>query len=245
MIRRAGRAEFMVAAALLLATAGCRQQCIELPPPEEPLLTRTLLKERTAAGLGDVLIVERAALNDADFELLASSPQLIRVEIRNNHREFGDAALIHLAQLPHLEWINLPCGEVTDAGLAEVAKLPKLRILNLRRCKITDVGLASLATCERLDLLRFGSPHVTDAGIEHIANIKSLRFLHLIDVPITDAGLEPLKSMTQLESLYIDGGNATVEGLSALITARPHLHFHQDQQHLDSDPRRSDHRHDH
>jgi hypothetical protein len=233
----------LLATALPMATA-CRPQTRDKTTPDEPLLTRVSLEKRIAAGLGDVLIVDRAELADDDFELLASSPQLIRVEIRNNERPFGDAALVHLAKLPQLEWINLPCGEVTDAGLAAVAKLPKLRILNLRRCQITDAGLASLAPCERLDLLRFGSPHVTDQGIDEIGKIKSLRFLHLIDVPISDAGLEPIKSMTQLESLYIDGGNATDEGLSSLIKVRPDLHFHQDQQHIDSDPRRDDHRHD-
>lgn len=228
-----------------IVLAGCLG-CNTAPPSSNPppRVDRAQLTEMLAAGEAE-LIVEHGELRDDDFALLKNSPQLTRVEIRENATPLGDAALAHLESLPHLEWINLPGENVTDAGLASAAKHPKLRILNLHATKVTDRGLASLVPLANLELLRLGSPHVTDGGIEQIAAIKSLRFLHLIDVPITDAGLRPIASLPQLESFYLDGGQATDEGLSALLKARPNLHFHYNEEHLPGDPRRASHSHGH
>jgi hypothetical protein len=231
--------------------SGCRPTN-EPKPVEIPLVTREALAAIIAGDLGEELIVRNAQLTDDDLALLVEAPQLKRVQIHgpeftfgNPRLAFGDVAIGHLAKLPNLEWINIPGGEVTDDGLSEVGALKNLRILNLHQTQITDSGLQTLAPLQHLELLRFGSPHVTDAGIEHIAAINSLRFLHLIDVPITDAALKSIAAMPQLESFYLDGGNATDEGLSALVKARSDLHFHQDQRHLDDDPRRDDHSHGH
>ena len=59
-------------------------------------------------------------------------------------------------------------------------------------------------------------------------------------VPVTDEGIRAIHGMTWLESFYLDGGNATDEGLRQLLTALPELHFHRDQLHIPSDDR-----HDH
>ena len=232
----------MVFVAIVLALIGCKpERAARQHSPT--IFARQQLSEMLAAGVGEELIIEHALLVDDDLELLEKAPQLQRVEIRDNKLPLGDAAFAHLAKLPNLEWINVSARELTDEGVALAAKLPKLRILNLHATRISDAGLQSLAPLEHLELLRFGSPHATDAGMEHIAAIKSLRFLHLIDVPITDDGLKTIAGMPQLESFYLDGGNTTDEGLSALVKARPDLHFHQDQQHLYDDPWRSDHGH--
>jgi hypothetical protein len=238
-------ATFSLMAMLLLGSAGCRDQRMINDQAE-----RELTRERLAQSLGDGVIddevvVEFGRLTDDDLAILADHPRIKRVEIRSNPVGFGDPALKHLAKLPNLEWINLPASQVTDDGISQLSKLEKLRILNLHQTKITDNGLKEIASLPNLELLRFGSPHVSDAGIDQIANVKSLRFLHLIDVPITDAGLKSIESMPNLESFYLDGGRTTDEGLSALIKARPQLHFHQDQQHLADDPRRDDHSHGH
>jgi hypothetical protein len=244
MTRRAVATFWWQYLAFVIALMGCHSESPPLAEPDRPV-TREMLAKMLEGGLGDELVIADAQLVDEDLALLIESPQLVRVEIRRNESPFGDAALAYLAHLPNLDWINIPGGNVTDAGLAEVAALPKLRILNLHATQITDAGLASLKSLEKLELLRFGSPHVTDAGIEHIAALKSLRFLHLIDVPITDEALPRIAEMPQLESFYLDGGNATDAGLSALVRARPDLHFHQDQQHLADDPRAGDHSHGH
>ncbi len=74
-----------------------------------------------------------------------------------------------------------------------------------------------------------------------LGRFKRLRALHLIDVPITDAGLDQLHGLAQLESFYLDGSQATDDGILRLLEALPNLHFHRDQQHLDRDPNRHEH----
>ena len=129
----------------------------------------------------------------------------------------GDKHLAALAQLRELEVLDLPLGTgVTDAGLKALEGHPTLKLVRLRAAQVTDAGLASLA------------------------KMPALRWLHLMEVPVTDAGLAAFRSMPKLESLYLDGDRATDDGLSALILARPDLHFHRDQVHLSTDPRGQD-----
>lgn len=140
--------------------------------------------------------------------------------------------------------IRLKNAAIEDAQLADLWGLAELRRLNLPNSQISDRGLEVIAKeVPQLELLRVGSPRITDAGLATIAQLNELRFLHLIDVPITDAGLKHLEQMIWLESFYLDGGAVTDRGLSSLIKALPELHFHRDQQHLPSDPRREDHGH--
>lgn len=193
-----------------------------------------------AAGLRE-LVIDRAAFSGEALQQLSTLPKLEKLELRG--QAFGDASLQHLAKIPTLQWINIPGENVTDRGMKQLASLEKLRILNLHQTQITDVGLAALKDHQQLELLRLGSPNITDHGMKYVAGIRSLRFLHLMEIPITDAGLEPLKQMTWLESFYLDGGHCSDEGLSRLLTALPKLHFHKDQQHLYTDPRRGMHGH--
>lgn len=162
------------------------------------------------------LVLERAQLDDADLELLTA--------------------------LPHLRWIKLP-SSVGDEGAASIGRCQALEIVNLPAAVFSDAGLAQLAELDRLELLRFSSPNVTDAGLKELARLPRLKFLHLIDVPMTDAGLQHVADVKTLESFYLDGETgATDDGLRALLTERPDLHFHKDQQHLPGDP--NSHRHD-
>ena len=138
--------------------------------------------------------------------------------------------------------IRLNSTPIEDAQLADLAGLTELRRINLPRSQISDQGLERIVQeVPLLEQLRLGSPQITDVGLASIAQLKQLRFLHLIDVPLTDAGLKHLEQMTWLESFYLDGGNVTDAGLSALIEALPELHFHRDQQHLPGDPRSDGH----
>ena len=148
------------------------------------------------------------------IEWIAACSHLRILHLRT---EVGDAEIAALAQLRELEVLDLPLGTgVTDAGLKALEGHPKLKLVRLRAAQVTDAGLASLA------------------------QMPALRWLHLMEVPVTDAGLEAFRSMPKLESLYLDGDRATDDGLSALVLARPDLHFHRDQVHLSTDPRVND-----
>lgn len=145
-----------------------------------------------------------------------------------------------IAACSHLRILHLRT-EIGDAEIEALAQLRELEVLDLPLAKgVTDVGLRSLEGHPTLKLVRLRSPRVTDAGLASFAQMPALRWLHLMEVPLTDAGLAVFRSMPKLESLYLDGDRATDDGLSALVLARPDLHFHRDQVHLSTDPRRQD-----
>jgi len=140
----------------------------------------------------------------------------------------------------HLRILHLrtPIG---DSELQVLAQLRELEVLDLPEAAgVTDSGLKAWEGHPQLRLIRLRAPQVTDAGLASLARMPELRWVHLIEVPVTDAGLEIFRSMPKLESLYLDGDRATDDGLSALILARPDLHFHRDQVHLPTDPRQRD-----
>ena len=160
-------------------------------------------------------------------------------ELNLSGDEFGPQIAV-IAACSHLRILHLRT-ETGDAEIAALAQLRELEVLDLPLATgVTDVGLQSLEGHPTLKLVRLRSPQVTDAGLASFARMPALKWLHLMEVPLTDAGLAVFRSMPKLESLYLDGDRATDDGLSALVLARPDLHFHRDQVHLSTDPRGQD-----
>ena len=159
-------------------------------------------------------------LNLSGDQLATKLDQITRcsaLKVLHLRSELGDRELQAIAQMPNLEVLDLPLAlRLTDAGLEAIAEHPKLLLVRLR------------------------APQVTDAGLKAFARMPKLRWLHLMEIPLTDAGLAVFKEMPKLESLYLDGDQATDEGLSDLVLARRDLHFHRDQVHIPSDPRKQD-----
>lgn len=145
-----------------------------------------------------------------------------------------------IAACTHLRILHLRT-EIDDTHFAALSQLRELEVLDLPLASgVTDAGLKAWEGHPQLRLVRLRAPRVTDAGLTSFQQLPELRWLHLMEVPLTDAGLDVFRSLPKLESLYLDGDRATDDGLSALITARPDLHFHRDQVHLPTDPRQRD-----
>lgn len=169
-----------------------------------------------------------AQLNDAgqDLTILEIDQSLISTD------ELHEV----LSGLPKLNQLRLE-GPVDNAQVEMlVSTLPDVKVLNLPHGTFDSSGLESLSGHQSLELLRFSSPHVDDADLAAIPRFSRLKFLHLMHVPITDQGLEHIVAAKKLQSFYLDGGTCTEEGLSKLIKARPNLHFHWNQLHLENDP---------
>ena len=191
------------------------------------------------AGRSDTIRVTKRAIPDREFAQLAGLTGLRQLIL--NRGRISDQSLATCQRLAALEHLRLRDSAITDRGIASLAAHANLKILNLPQADITDEGLQVLSQLPRLEYLRFASPRVTDRGLSHLTRLSTLRFLHLIGVNITDRGLKYVAQMKQLESFYLDGSHATDRGLTTLIQARPDLHLHRDQQHLDHDPNK--HRH--
>ena len=243
--------KYMTAAVILsLAVwSGCGSSGWEARPVTEagePIATLPELSfgeqlERVRNGTSDRIEITKTEISDQEFSQVRELHGLKTLIL--DRGSVSDAALVHLFASISLEHLRLRESAVGDQGVTTLKGLKRLRILNLPEAAFSDEGLRVICQFPSLELLRFGSSRVTDEGLKFLPELKSLRFLHLINVPITDKGLKSLETIHSLESFYLDGSSTSDEGLSALIKARPGLHFHKDQRHLDFDPRREDHAH--
>lgn len=155
--------------------------------------------------------------------------------------QLSDQGLKAIVDLPNLSHLRLRQSPIGDLGLVEIAKLAKLRVLNLPQSQVTAGGLRALAKNTTLRSLRLGGDRLDSTAAQSLAELKTLTSLHLIDVPIDDAGLKVIMTLPNLQSLYIDGSEITQQGWDQLLEARPGLHLHVNQQHLDRDPHKHPH----
>ena len=197
--------------------------------------------DRVRTGLSDRIQIADPVITNDHLKQLVGLVHLRELIVERVDISADGVAV--LGGLAGLEVLALRGGTIDDACLVYIGELVRLRRLNLPSTRVTNAGLAALVPLTQLELLRLGSPDVSDDGMEWMAKLARLRFLHLIDVPITDRGLETVQGMHSLESFYLDGSDVSDEGLNVLIQARPDLHFHRDQHHLDRDPRKSSHEH--
>ena len=219
-----------------LATMGCTAPAPDTPPE----LSFSDQVKAVKQGERTAIHVQAGAVTDAELELLRGATTLTELQLESG--KVTDAGLETLRDCPAIELLKLRHSPIGDSGMKTIGACQQLRVLNLPHAQFSDQGLAELKSLSHLELLRFHSPHVTDDGLKTLAEASlPLRFLHLIDVPVTDAGLEHLIGITSLESLYIDGGQLSREAIERLYTARPELHIHFNQQHLDIDPQRHEH----
>ena len=117
--------------------------------------------------------------NDAGLAHLANLAHLEMLNLRPL-QDISDAGLEHIRGLTQLKALSLPT-QVTDAALKNLVDLTSLKQLNLSYCrKITDEGITSLATLPLLEELNLrGAANVSDAACEHLASFND-RHLGLI-----------------------------------------------------------------
>ncbi len=193
-------------------------------------------------GRSTAIVMPDLSLHAAHLPDLAAVTEQV-TELNLSGDQLGPQ-IIAITACSHLRILHLRT-EIGDAEIAALAQLRELEVLDLPLAKgVTDVGLQSLEGHPMLKLVRLRAPRVSDVGLASFARMPALRWLHLMEVPLTDTGLAVFQAMPNLESLYLDGDLATEEGLTGLVLARPDLHFHRDQLHLDADPRNLDGHHD-
>lgn len=234
--------ELLLAGPLLIAVVlAMNVPDLDLAPLPEPERSWQAQVEDVRQGKEKYLVVEQQVIDDNHLKGLADLTALKSLELGRS--AVTPQGIRHLHALPKLERLTLRGQPVDDDLFQAICELPHLQFVNLPDTTISDRGIAAIGKTTGLQQLRLGSSQLTDAGLGPIAALESLRFLHLINIPITDQGLLRLSGMTQLESLYLDGARVTDVGVERLLKQLPGLHFHVDQAHHDSDPRRGTHEH--
>ena len=169
---------------------------------------------------GQKLDLLSTQINDRELKNLLSSLHDLRF-LSLAETQIGDAGLVHLLSLTHLQELHLDHTEITDAGLKLLSSLPNLEILDLKGTRITDAGLAEVGRLSRLKGLYLTRTGVTDAGLEHLRSLHDLETLILWDTQIGDAGLEHLKPLQRLQEVILWNTRVSREGAAALQAVLP------------------------
>ena len=110
-----------------------------------------------------------------------------------------------LGSLLGVDFLSDPLGvtyrAAKDADLVHLKELPSLQYLHLKGTQVSDAGLMHLKGLASLQTLRLEGTRVTDAGLVHLKGLSNLYWLVLETPPVTGAGLVHLKGLTNLEGL--------------------------------------------
>jgi Leucine-rich repeat (LRR) protein len=136
---------------------------------------------------------------------------------------FTEASLGPLAELSHLEGLEIAQGDVTDEGFQSLAGLTSLRDLRLSQAQVTDRRLEQLSALSRLNSLTLEKSEVTDAGLSAVARLRNLRSFEIASGKLHGDGLAQLAGLP-LNSLVVEAEHFDDAGIAA-IGKLPHLYY--------------------
>lgn len=141
---------------------------VETPPqPDDPAITAAVEKlggHTITDRFGRVtkVILHRCPVTDADLVLLRGLTELRTLNLRGAScvgPGITDAGLVHLADLPNLQVLELSVNPgITSDGLKSLKNLKRLTTLNLFNTHVTNEGLTHLQGCSSLKRLNLPCP---------------------------------------------------------------------------------------
>jgi hypothetical protein len=118
----------------------------------------------------------------------------------------ADEDLKCLADLPHLEWLEIERTPITDAGLAHLRHPERLRGVSLDHTNVSDGFVRRLKGSKRLERLSLCGTKVTDSGFAELIELVSLEVLRLGH---TDTGDRALAAFAEQELTGLNLGQKT------------------------------------
>ena len=228
----------MLGAVLL---AACDVPSFETQPPSIPdqKSVSQVITDTLANPAATTLHLDGSRVTDQDLLLLTDSRHITSIHIE--HSNITEKGLIALTSMPNLIQLRIR-SRLTDFAIPLILNMESLQFLNLPLADFTDEGIHTLASHPTIQLLRIGGKHLSNKSLKSIATMPSLSFLHLINVPIDDQGLSAFYGSQNLQSLYLDDTDVTDAGLVKLLEQLPKLHLHINQNHIDRDPNKHQHK---
>jgi hypothetical protein len=146
--------------------------------------------------LGITELRAAGSMTDAVMARLPELTQLRRLKINGGSTQLTDAGLMHLAQMPNIEELDLaeyPGGRITDRGLEFLQHLPNLKSFMICwQSGISDAGLANLRFCDNLESVDLLGTPTGDGAIKALVEKPKLRRLKTGRF-VTDQGLSLLR----------------------------------------------------
>jgi len=125
--------------------------------------------------------------------------------------------MARLAELPHLETLDLSHPRINDEGLLRLKPAPKIRDLSLFYAEwLTDQGMTAIRDWKHLKRLNVRGTRISDGTLELIGKITGLEALDIAHTSVTDNGLEHLITLVHLKELALGRGRLTYKSLEVL-----------------------------
>jgi hypothetical protein len=119
----------------------------------------------------------------------------------------NDAEMLHLAELPDLEKLDLSHTRITDEGLLRLKAAPKISDLNLYYAEwITDQGMTAIRNWKHLKRLNVRGTRISDATLEIVSHMSGLEAIDIANTAVTDNGLDQLITLVNLKELSLGRG---------------------------------------
>jgi hypothetical protein len=160
--------------------------------------------ERDTAGRVTAVNLRGSWINDAEMVHLAELPDLEKLDL--SHTRISDEGLLHLKSAPKINDLNLYYSEwITDQGMAAIRGWKHLKRLNVRGTRISDATLEIVSHMSGLEALDIANTAVTDNGLDHLITLVNLKELSLGRGRLTNSALEMLRMFPALTYLDLSG----------------------------------------
>jgi hypothetical protein len=142
--------------------------------------------------------------------------RVVAVNLRGSWINDGDE-MTRLAELPHLDTLDLSHTRITDEGLLRLKSAPKIRDLSLFYAEwITDQGMTALRDWKHLKRLNVRGTRISDGTLALVGKLTGLEALDIAQTSVTDNGLEHLITLVGLKELALGRGRLTYKALGIL-----------------------------
>ncbi len=162
---------------------------------------------------------------------LGNLPRLKSLLLGDSERravsDLGDGWIVHVAQLPEIEELNIFRVALSERSVEQLTRLKSLRRLWLVGCPIADTELERIAALSWLESLNLGETRVTNRGLAALQSMNSLETLNLTGTAVTDEGLSSLQKLPNLAYLRVRRTKVTAAGLAQLQQLHAYQVVHQ------------------
>jgi internalin A len=142
--------------------------------------------------------------------------RIVAVNLRGSWINDGDE-MTRLAELRHLDTLDLSHTRITDEGLLRLKPAPKIRDLSLFYAEwITDQGMTAIRDWKHLKRLNVRGTRISDGTLELVGKLTGLEALDIAHTSVTDNGLEHLITLVHLKELALGRGRLTYKALGTL-----------------------------
>ena len=144
------------------------------------------------------------------------------VEVRLTDAGVSDDLLAALPEFEELRILNLSQNEITGAGLKHLAQMKHLEDLDLAYTKVGDDDMATLGGIASLRRLDLSHNRLSGRGLHRLEPLSNLETICLVATPLRDGGLEKLAAFPGLTMCNIFGcRHVSRESVEAFQKARP------------------------